>query len=124
MPGGIESAHGRYEHIVAETHLGAVEYHAAGVHEEILPDRDVVTVVAVERRHYREIPACTCEKLPEYLGAPGRIGGEKAVVGVQGVGTFRPLADQFGVVVGIIDEAFEHLLFFCLHTIWTAGVQK
>ena len=109
----MEAAIGTDQHIVAELHPGAVEYHQIVIGKKVIADLDIIAVVAVERRNDRAILADLAAELFEQLALFFRFLRAQHIIVAAKILRVKAFLFQLLVTVRKVKHTLEHFLFFC-----------
>ena len=114
MASSIDAYVRRNEYVVADGDVGSVEDDEVGVGKEVAADADVVAVVAIERRDDASAFAHVHDAAYQAVALVCAVGRQEVVL-MQQAARLQHFLLQFGVVVGIVEQAFGRFLFFCFH---------
>lgn len=115
MPRRVEAAVRRDEHMVAEAHGRGIEDDRVMIGEEIAPERDVIAVVAPERREDAAALADVPEELCENFALRGLVGGRECVEAMAELLRAQTLGAECRVV-RVIEPPCTHF-FLVRHTL-------
>lgn len=110
---GVIKSHIRTdEHLVADMHVPAIEYHAAEIYVHFIPNRDVLSELAAEIRFYPDIPSHGLEKPPHNVKTLLRLIVFSPVVFAEEFFRLHPAVEQITVEI-IVDFAGLHFFPIC-----------
>lgn len=112
VAGSVEAAVGGYEDVVAKGDLGGIEDDGVVVGKEVFAYLDVIAVVAPEGGKDAEGLFAAAQQALHEGTLTGFIGGTQVVVVVAELLGLLTLSYELLVVVGVVHELTQHLVFF------------